>query len=58
MAVHGIIGIITFIETWFNVPANPIPTLEEQRIEAATKKHREDKIANSPSNNGQSRDLD
>ena len=32
MAIHGIIGIITFIETWFNVPADPIPTLEEQRL--------------------------
>ena len=32
MAIHGIIGIITFVETWFNVPADPIPTLEEQRL--------------------------
>ena len=32
MAIHGIVGIITFVETWFNVPADPIPTLEEQRL--------------------------
>ena len=35
MAIHGIIGIITFFEAWFNVPADPIPTLEEQRLTAA-----------------------
>ena len=32
MAIHGIIGLITFVETWFNVPVDPIPTLEEQRL--------------------------
>ena len=32
MAIHGIVGIITFVETWFNVPVDPIPTLEEQRL--------------------------
>ena len=35
MAIHGIIGIVTFFEAWFNVPADPIPTLEEQRLTAA-----------------------
>ena len=35
MAIHGIMGIITFFDAWFNVPANPIPTLEEQRLTAA-----------------------
>jgi hypothetical protein len=31
MAIHGGLNIVSFIETWFNVPAEPIPTLEEQR---------------------------
>ena len=35
MAIHGVMGIITFFEAWFNVPAYPIPTLEEQRLTAA-----------------------
>ena len=31
MLVHGGLLFIALIESWFNVPVKPIPTLEEQR---------------------------
>jgi len=31
MAIHGGLNIVSFVESWFNTPVEPIPTLEEQR---------------------------